>query len=65
MRSAASKPRSVYLSAEENEKVKRIADALEISEHAARVYAIRRLIADWERGWRPKRKKKTVQILEP
>ncbi len=65
MASTAVKPKSVYLSAEENEQVKKIAEALDLSEHAVRVYAIRRLLADWKRGWRPKRKKKIVQTLEP
>ncbi len=65
MTSASNKPVSIYLTAEEKEQLKKIADALGVSEHAARHYAVQRLIADWARGWRPKRKKKTVQTLEP
>ncbi len=65
MKSPANRAVSIYLTAEEKEQLKKIAEALDLSEHAVRHFAVQRLIADWARGWRPKRKKKTVQVLEP
>ncbi len=65
MRSTAIKPQSIRLSLEEQDEIRKIAAELGISEHALRHFAIQRLLADWKRGWRPKRKKKTVQELEP
>ena len=59
------KPASVYLTADEQEQPRKIAAELGVSEHVARDFAVQRLLADWVRGWRPKRKKKTVQTLEP
>ena len=65
MKPASIKPQSIYLNADEIEKVRKIAEALEISPHAVRVFAVKRLLADWARGWRPKRGKKIVKTLEP
>ncbi len=65
MKSPANKAVSIYLTADEKEQLKKIAAELNVSEHAIRHFAIQRLIADWARDWRPKRKKKTVQTLEP
>ncbi len=59
------KPASIYLTAEEQEKVQKIADELGITPHALRRYAVQKLLKDWDRGWRPKRKKKVVQVIEP
>ncbi len=65
MKSVKAKPAGVYLTVEQQEKLSKIADELGITPHALRKYAIERLLADWRRGWRPKRKKKVVQELEP
>jgi hypothetical protein len=65
MKPAPKGVQGVRLSAEEVEAVKKIAEALEVSEHAVRHFAIQRLIAEWARGWRPKRTKKVVKVLEP
>ncbi len=59
------KPASIYLTADEQDQVQKIADELEITPHALRRYAVQKLLKDWARGWRPKRKTKTVKILEP
>ena len=65
MKSAANKPVSVYLSAEDLKAIKKISEQLGVTEHAVRHFAIQRLIADWARGWRPKRGKKIIKTLEP
>ena len=65
MKSSTVKPQSVYLTADELEQVRKIAAALEISEHAVRKFAIQRLLKDWGRGWRPKRGRKVVKTLVP
>ncbi len=65
MPSTKPKPAGVYLTVEEQEELKKIAEELGITEHALRHFAIQRLIADWKRGWRPKTRKKTVKELEP
>ena len=59
------KPASIYLTAEEQEKIQKISEELGVSPHALRQYAVKKFLSDWERGWRPKRKKKIVQTLEP
>ena len=59
------KPQSIYLSAEEIEQVRKIAEALEMSPHAVRAYAVKRLIAEWARGWRPKKEKVVTTKLKP
>jgi hypothetical protein len=61
----AIKPLSVRLTASEIEQMRRIAAQLRISEHAVRHFAIQRFLADWQRGWRPKSKAVTTQILVP
>lgn len=65
MKSTKPKPASVYLTVEEQERLSKIAEELGVTPHALRKFAIQRLLVDWARGWRPKRKKKTVQTLEP
>ena len=65
MKPAKVKPQSIYLSAEEIEQVRKISESLGISPHAVRAFAVKRLIADWAKGWRPKRKKKVISTLEP
>ncbi len=56
----AGNPASVRLTAEEADKLKKIAQALGVSEHSLRHYAIQKLIQDWENGWRPKKRRKKV-----
>ena len=58
-------PVSVYLSEEEKKAIKKIAEQLGHNEHYVRHFAIQRLIAEWGRGWRPKRGKKIIKTLEP
>ncbi len=65
MRSTIAKPQSIRLTHEEQEQVHKIAEQLGVTEHAVRHFAIQRFLAEWRRGWRPKRKKKVVQTLEP
>jgi len=65
MKSTTVKPQSIYLNAEDVAQVEKIAKALGVTPHALRAYAVKRLIADWARGWRPKQTKKTVKTLEP
>ncbi len=61
----APKPVSVRLTAQEIDKLKKIAQALGVSEHGLRHFAIQKLIYDYEHGWRPqKRKKKVAYDLE-
>ncbi len=58
------KPASIYLTAEEQEQVQKIAEQLGITPHALRRYAVIKLLKDWERGWRPKVSKKVTKVLE-
>ena len=59
------KPASIYLTAEEQEQIQKIAQALGVSPHALRQYAVKKLLKDWARGWRPKKGRKVVTTLEP
>ncbi len=59
------KPASIYLTAEQQEQVQKIADELGVTPHALRKYAVLKLLKDWQRGWRPKRKKRVIEELEP
>ncbi len=65
MPSTTIKPVSVYLSAEQQEQMKKIAEELGVTPHALRKYAIEKLLKDWEKGWRPKRGRKIIKTLEP
>ncbi len=65
MPSTTVKPVSVYLTAGQQERLKKIAAELGVTPHALRKYAIEKLLKDWEAGWRPKRGRKIVKTLEP
>ncbi len=62
--SAKIKAAGIYLRPEEQEQLKEIAEELGVTPHALRRYAVLKLLKDWQRGWRPKRKKKVTQTLE-
>jgi predicted transcriptional regulator len=62
---SAPAPKSVRLTTEESERMKKIAEALGVTEHAAMHLAIRHFLAAWAKGWRPKKTKKTVTTYEP
>jgi len=49
----AAKTTSVYLSADQHEKLQAIARDLETNKHAVLQLAVRRFIEEWDKGYRP------------